>query len=323
MLLQSLHVILFNIIILCNLFHITIAWKKNVSNCYEGWMKEKLFGKSLLILGDSQGKRLMNQLEIVMTNYSDNNKPHKLKYIDIDDVSVLPRCGLCKYMKMNCVSYGRWKKPIHHSHGPRNYGLKHPLCSDCSGCFAVKWEFYPPSTTPSLKSSRIRKEDDNNMQHLDAFQIEYIPIEFAREYVVQTLRNATTQENVVEYLLRKSPPDYIIFNVGLQTMPHSRLDEYRDNLHYYVNVLSKLKSTKLIWIGTSLVQHAHLNHIYKRSYDKIYEYNKVANDVVLSYPNVIDAIDPSPDIVVGREFNTDSFYIDAMHFHADYYSAYH
>jgi hypothetical protein len=272
--------------------------KRNNSKCYQGWTKDKLFGKTLVILGDSQGKRLMMELEKMASNLS-QRKDNQMTVIK----KQAHRCGLCKYLGAKCNQ--KWQPPPSTDIGPTVNGLKHPFCADCNGCDAVKWS--------------VMLDQAGEIEQ--AFVIEFIPVEFAKDYTIQTPGKLTTQENVVEYL-RASPPDYIIFNTGLHDMPYSTLAQYRANLKEYTELLASLTRTRLIWVASSLVNTKTLPKEYKVAYDNMAGFNAVADDVVSSLPNLIDSIDPTPFIVVGREFNRKAqIYLDTHHFHPD--SAYY
>ena len=316
------------------------AWTRDISKCYHGWSKDKLFGKSLVILGDSQGKALMRELEKVAVALSrqDAGKMKELK-------SQTSRCGLCQYLEVKCKLYNKWRKPPSTDIGPIGYGLKHHFCTDCHGmcyfylftsllpfaifpfhlllhsisptkltlmlllvigCGAVKW---------SVQQGGVGEE----------FMIEFIPVEFAKDYIIQTRGLTTTQENVVAYL-QASPPDYIIFNTGLHDIPYSTPEEYRANLIFYTKQLTVLQNTSFIWVETNYVntKDFHVFLKYNRSYVNTTQYNVIANEVVANtLPNLIDTIDPNRNVVVGREFGGDRYYKDGHHFggNTSYYNS--
>ena len=282
--------------ILLNLFDFTFAWLKDPNNCYEGWSRDKLFGKSLLILGDSQGKRLMKEMERLAVEFAHQASRRFLRMTKLQ----FHRCGLCTYLGADCVSKKKWQRPPSSDIGPRVFGLEKSLCTDCHGCEAV------------IYTIKFRKEGDVKGSG-EPFLIEFIPVEFAKDYTIQTPGKLTTQENVVKYL-KPSPPDYIIFNTGLHDIPGSSLEKYKTNLKFYVDLLSSLNNTKLIWVGTGLVDESHVFYCYKHVYKNIIGYNIIASEVMAEYPNIIEVIDPVPDIVVGRELNKGAYYADAHHF---------
>ena len=289
-----------------SLFYFASAWLKDPKYCYEGWPRDKLFGKSLLILGDSQGKRLMKEMERLAVEFAHQTSTNILELMKLQK----NRCSLCTYLGADCVSKKNWQRPPSSDIGPRVFGLKNSRCSDCRGCEAVKYTI------------KFRKEGDVKGSG-ESFLIEFIPVEFAKDYTIQTPGKLTTQENVVEYL-KPSPPDYIIFNTGLHDIAISSLEQYKTNLKFYVDLLSTLNNTKLIWVGTGLVDESHVHYRYKHVYKNITGYNTIANEVMSTFSNDdIEIIDPVPDVVVGREYNKGTYYLDAHHFrqNSSFYSS--
>ena len=190
--------------------------------------------------------------------------------------------------------------------GPFLFGMKNPGCSDCRGCYA-QLNAFQHKDYPSGKE----------------FQIEYIPVEFARDTTIQTAELNTTQENVAQYLLKSSADD-AIFNTGLHDFPKATLAQYRHNLQFFTDQLSLLKNTQFIWVGTSQPQTKFVPKEYKNvyTYQSIAAYNRVAEEVVRTMPNCILSIDPTPNALVGQDF-VNQYYLDTMHFRptSSYYNS--
>lgn len=275
-------------------FRVLALLSKNASNCYRGWPFDLMFDKKVVLLGDSQTFQLFYSMNRMLQTWKLGNatRVHSVK-------SMQNRCSFCKYLDIKCVSPSEWKRPQVAGVGPTEYGLKNPLCTDCTGC------------TAELLSYRF----DLNGQSKELL-LEYLPVEFAQDQIIQTPNILTTQENIVTYF-KKSPPDYIIVNTGLHDIPYLSPEAYRHSLTLYLGQLtSALKNTRFIWIDNSLVNSPSfktpLPSKYVRKYDTIPYYNMMANEVVAGFPHFIDTIDPTPQIVVNREFK--NYYQDTHHF---------
>merc|ERR1719494_1417948 len=84
----------------------------------------------------------------------------------------------------------QWSPPSTTVEGPLKNGLENHFCSDCSGCRGFIYE------SPFM-------------------DIEYIPVEFAKDVEVQTDDTRTTQETVAKYLKSTTRETIVFVNTGL------------------------------------------------------------------------------------------------------------
>ena len=183
------------------------------------------FKYDVIFLGDSNMKRLLT------------------RYIAIQKFSCqqnMNRCGYDQYFLSLQNTKRRnpsWIKPRYGIEGPVFYGLANPGCSDCSGCNSVE--------CTSLLSNPKTK-------------LSYIPIEFARDVMLQSKQYDfnSTQEVISEYLKHR-PAKWCVVNSGLHDMliPGISDAQYIENVIYYLN---NLKSCfRIIWLHTSSVGIGH------------------------------------------------------------------
>ena len=90
------------------------------------------------------------------------------------------RCNFLEFVNQNRSK--KWTPPGP-LEGPTKYGLKHPFCSDCSGCEPLS--YVCPNTQKNLY---------------------YLPVEYSRDVEHPTLHTRTTQESVSLYI-KSNPMD--------------------------------------------------------------------------------------------------------------------
>ena len=152
--------------------------------------------------------------------------------------------------------------------GPIHYGLEHinEGCRDCLGCDAMFYEC-------------ILNENQTKAY------VEYIAVEFARDFTIQGEQYTTTQENIILGHLQRNPTDFVAFNTGLHdtALNDSSPATYAKNLEWYVSLFSKLQpAPKLIFLSTTPVTSSLQPEKYQEITEnqKIYEYNKLAANIM-------------------------------------------
>ena len=179
------------------------------------------FEYDVVFLGDSNMKRLVTRY-IAMQKFSCQQN--------------LNRCDYDQYF-LSLQNTNRrnssWIKPRYGIEGPVFYGLAHPGCSDCSGCNSIE--------CTSLQSTSKTK-------------LSYIPIEFARDVMLQSTQHNfnSTQEVISEYLKHR-PAKWCVVNSGLHDMliPGISDAQYIENVIYYLNNLKNC--FRITWLHTSSV----------------------------------------------------------------------
>jgi hypothetical protein len=280
------------------LYCVCLASSKSTSNnhdnCHDGWSNDKLFGRKIVILGDSNAHRLTVESDLIFKKMSSFNKVGKPS---------VTRCGLCSYMAVDCTEKQWFIPPKMMGIGPALFGLQFPFCSDCSSCFATKRYYY-------------KKIAQNNNSILRKLSMEYLPVEYAKDYTIQTLAMNTTQENVVKYLNKSNhgPGDYVIFNTGLHDIPHATPEQYRHNLQSYATMVSSVGAS-IIWVKTGHPCLRRLPPEFRSAYSRetVNHFNEIADKVLAGVPNYVGSIDTAANSVVGNEFNDNEYFVDGHH----------
>jgi len=171
-------------------------------SCKAGWMKEKLFGHKMIILGDSNFVFIMKEF---VTRFQ--------SIASVKRLSHFPGCQSYKHLKMALDPKFEWRSPkqLGLDAGPYTHGLREPYCPDCSTCDPELYEFTHRNTSVS-----------------EVFSAEYFPLLFGKDVTLQSKQYRTTQEHLVQYLKASEygPQDYIVFNVGLHEMSHTPVNNY-------------------------------------------------------------------------------------------------
>jgi len=120
--------------------------------------------------------------------------------------------------------------PPSSTEGPLKSGLENHFCSDCSGCWGFVYE------SPFM-------------------DIEYIPVEFARDVELQTADTRTTQETVAKYLKASSRETIVFVNTGLHdcAILDCNFAIYEQNLESYLLLLTGIEHITVVWIQTNAV----------------------------------------------------------------------
>ncbi|CAG2193881.1 unnamed protein product [Mytilus edulis] len=183
----------------------------NCTNFVKSYFWKKIY-KSVVFLGDSSMQQLFKAIL---------RKKKQCKVRKRAD-----RCNLISYLGQRKRS--NWTKPSS-TEGPVFYGLKHPFCTDCSGCSSALFD-------------------------CGEIKIEYITVEYARDVEIQSTIGNTTQEAVSLYL-NSNLPNVCVVNSGIHDMVLPALTDqhYVKNVHFYVQHLVQT-CQNVIWICTTAVR---------------------------------------------------------------------
>ena len=286
-------------IVMLLLVQLSTSLVNSHASCRSGWMKKKLFGHKMIILGDSNFVFVM--------------KEFILRFRSIATVSRVAHyhgCETYKHFNMG-IDPSRivWRSPkdMGIDAGPYTHGLREPFCPDCSTCDS---EIY------NLK----HRDDSVN----GVFRLEYFPILFGRDATIQSNKFNTTQEHLIAYLKSSGydSDDYIMFNVGLHEMSHTSLHQYQRNLAFFSSLIATT-GCKVIFVSTP---HSNLPGL-PRGFEAFYtveltdQFNDVAIDVLSSNHNLIGTVDTSSFSLVGLEFG--NYFKDGHHFltNSSFYNA--
>lgn len=267
-------------------------------SCKAGWIKDKLFGHKMIILGDSNFVFVMKEF---MSKFQ--------SIASVKRVSRFPGCQSHKHFNMEVDSSLMWQSPKElglHA-GPYTHGLREPFCPDCSTC------------DPELNELTHR-----NANVTKVFRAEYFPLLFGMDVTIQSKKHRTTQEHLVDYLKASGygPGDFILLNVGLHEMAHTTVLNYGQNLKFLSDLLESVGS-KLIFITTPHSNLIALPDAFERMYSirTTDQFNAAALGVLSKNKNVIGIVDTAPGSLVGTEFT--DYFRDGHHFlmNASFYNA--
>ena len=257
-------------------------------SCKGGWIKKKMFGHKMIILGDSNFVFVM--------------KEFVAKFQTISRVQKVAQYGGCQSFRHFNMDINPadvvWRSGKEQGiiAGPYSSGLRTPFCSDCTSCSSEIYDLTHKVTNTTLR-------------------LEYFPLLFSKDVTVQSRKYKTTQEHLVAYLKASGygPLDYIVFNVGLHEMSHITPLQYGENLQFFSKLLTTVDAN-LIFINTP---HSNLPGLPK-GFDVMYtveltdQYNAVASEVLARNHKVIGTVDTAPESLVGTEFS--QYYKDGHHF---------
>lgn len=150
-----------------------------------------------------------------------------------------PNCDVLEYMGMSRSA--AWVPPTPGSNeGPARFGLQHPFCQDCDYCAPVQLQC-------------LAGESSNRSRFID-LDVEYVPMLFTTDRVLQSTEGATTQDTIAAYLRKRTPrADAIIMNTGTHELEDFHGMQAEDYVQRVRGNLKRLHgSAKLIiWILTN------------------------------------------------------------------------
>jgi len=176
-----------------------------------------------------------------------------------------------------------WSPPTS-TEGPLKNGLENNFCSDCSGCMGFLYE----------------------SQYMD---IQYIPVEFARDVELQSSDTRTTQETVVKYLKATSRETILFVNTGLHdcAILDCNFTVYEHNLKWYMQLLVDIKHITVVWIQTNAVQGM---LAFPQKNDRIERMNQIAVGVCddVGVVSIVNTFDMSK-----HEWALQNLFVDNVH----------
>jgi len=139
--------------------------------------------------------------------------------------------------------------------------------------------------------------------------VEYIPVEFARDVELQTADTRTTQETVVKYLKATSRETILFVNTGLHdcAILDCNFAVYERNLEYYLRLLTDIKHITVVWIQTNAVQGI---PVFPQTNDRIDRMNQIAVRVCddVGIARIVNTFDMSKD-----EWAVQNLFVDNVH----------
>ena len=143
-------------------------------------------------------------------------------------------------------------------------------------------------------------------------QVEYIPVEFAKDREIQTPILPTTQHIVGNYL-SNTPRDICIVNTGLHDMEINKgamkTEQYVINVDLYMKLI-RPGCKQIVWIHTSSVKGVE-KYIHLQNNHRILEWNNAVEKMLLQkHPHIF--------IIDVFDFSKQS-HIDNVHLNAKYY----
>lgn len=176
-----------------------------------------------------------------------------------------------------------WSPPSSRE-GPLKNGLENHFCSDCSGCWGFVFE------SPAI-------------------DIEYIPVEFAKDVELQTEDTRTTQETIAKYLKSSTRETILLVNTGLHDCAFQDFNfaVYEQNLASYLRLLTAIEHVKVVWIHTNAVLGI---PVFPQQNDRIYRMNQLAVKVCdyVGVTRIVNTFDMSK-----HEWATQNLFVDNVH----------
>lgn len=141
--------------------------------------------------------------------------------------------------------------------------------------------------------------------------MEFIGIEFARDFETITDLFNTSQENMIEYVLRSDqPPDIIFFNTGLHDLVTDE-KTYEVALEWYTDLFrTRLSNVPLVWMITTAPDVSATPDTYEAVTSAINtkRFNEIACSIMLK--NRIPCIDFFATSLLGKPLG---WYSDNVH----------
>jgi hypothetical protein len=233
------------------------------------------------------------------------------------------RCQVPEYMGFERSA--RWESPEEVFHelgtvGPHKYGLENHWCTDCSTCETQRYEQQVGGGNYQLTS------------------LEMLPMEYALDVEVQTVRGRTTQESAWAFVLDNYVKEDVmcIFNAGAHDafFIHASLlevSEYTENVRKDLVALSEICS-RVVWVGLADSRggkpqtHGRLremNDAVKEMWWKEFEgLRREENNVF--FLDVFEITTPETSVLAGEGEGGDSgetfdLHVDNIHLHPPFY----
>ena len=172
------------------------------------------------------------------------------------------RCNEGLFLGANPKDF-RWTGPdlLGRGEGPVLFGLKHPDCKDCSGCYS-EFLVCHEKLSQSLSIARNRSQSlaiACEKGKMDSIRYGgYFAVEFARDVELQSPEFGTTQEIMAAYLKRQYNKEALVKDFGLpiciltagihdMKIPNITTSKFLVNVNWYLDVLKpecSLSSTR-------------------------------------------------------------------------------
>jgi len=216
-------------------------------------------GRRVLLFGDSTMGMLLKNLEdyLLYQGLSQISQTCSNRY-SCKNVTG-ERCRNNNLFGLDLPINNTWNPPDinNYAEGPANYGLKHPHCSDCQCTPNLIWCNLHNET----HKCQQQQQDTNGDKRIIPVHGGYIPVQFARDVVLQTPEFGTTQENVALFLNRTYNRPELVQDFGRPicvvsaghhdaAIPGITKEKFLTNVGWYLNMLD-LQCESFIWIATT------------------------------------------------------------------------